>query len=68
MSLEELLQKIRDKAIILTDKKIKDAKNDVTMLLVMILSEVYSLEYLIEEYLRTLDRLSKLELKPKTHT
>jgi len=66
MSLEDLLQKIRDKAIMLTDKKIRDAKNDVTMLLVMILSEVYSLEYLIEEYLRTLDRLSKLELKPKT--
>ena len=66
MSLEELLQKIRDKAVMLTDKKIRDAKNDVTMMLVMILSEVYSLEYLIEEYLRTLDRLSKLELKPKT--
>jgi len=66
MSLEDLLARIREKAIVLTEKKIKDAKNDVTMMLVMILSEIYSLEFLIEEYLRTLERLGRVQLRKKT--
>ena len=66
MSFDDLLARIRDKAILMTEEKIRNAKNDTTMILIMILSEVYSLEFLIEELLRTLDRLAKISLQKKT--
>lgn len=66
MSFDDLLARIRDKAILMTEEKIRNAKNDTTMMLIMILSEVYSLEFLIEELLRTLDRLAKISLQKKT--
>ena len=65
MSFDDLLARIRDKAILMTEEKIRNAKNDTTMMLIMILSEVYSLEFLIEELLRTLDRLAKISLQKK---
>jgi len=66
VSFDDLLARIRDKAILMTEEKIRNAKNDTTMILIMILSEVYSLEFLIEELLRTLDRLAKISLQKKT--
>jgi len=66
VSFDDLLARIRDKAILMTEEKIRNAKNDTTMMLIMILSEVYSLEFLIEELLRTLDRLAKISLQKKT--
>jgi len=65
VSFDDLLARIRDKAILMTEEKIRNAKNDTTMMLIMILSEVYSLEFLIEELLRTLDRLAKISLQKK---
>jgi len=50
----------------LTQKKLGKNIHDVTVLTVTILSEIYSLEYLMEELLRSLDRLGKLSKERKT--
>ena len=66
MTVDDLLQTIRDKAIMITQKKLGKNLHDVTVLTVTILSQIYSLEYLMEELLRTLDRLGKIAKERKT--
>jgi len=55
--MEQLLQQIKQKAHEITLQKIQQCKRDVNVLLIYILSDLYSLEVLIEEYLKTLNEI-----------
>ena len=57
MSMEQLLQEIKKKAREITLQKIQQCKRDVNVLLVYILSDLYALEALIEEYLKALNEI-----------
>jgi len=59
MSMEELLQRIKIEAQRKTLEKLGPKKRDTTILLITILSELYSLELLVELLLKTLDELSR---------
>jgi len=63
--MEELLNQIKHKAREITMQKIQQCKRDVNVLLIYILSDLYSLEVLIEEYLKALNeiRLKTMEKK-----
>ena len=68
ITVEELLGKIREIAIQKTEQRLGKQKKDVNVLMLTILSEIYSLEYLITQLLKTLEELSshprKNELNP----
>lgn len=55
-TVEELLEKIKVQAKQKTVEKIMHKGNNPVILLVTILSEIYSLEALVEEYIKMLDR------------
>jgi len=55
--MEELLQQIRQKAREITLQKVSQCKRDVNILLIYILSDLYALEALVEEYLKALDEI-----------
>ena len=65
IAVEELLNRIREIAIQKTRERLGRQKRDVNVLMLTILSEIYSLEYLISELLKTLDELSSQAWKNK---
>ena len=63
MALDDLLGRIREIAVKKTEERLGHQKRDVNILILTILTEVYSLEYLLSQLLKTLDELSSREGK-----
>ena len=57
--LDSLLNQIKQKAVKITERKLGKGRRNVITLTIAILSEIYSLEYLFEQYLRVTDELAR---------